>query len=125
MGVGFNVPVEILDDPDRDEDLLREEWPDSWYGPGSGNGGSDTIYRLRDGIERFLITDINNPAASAEAQSSIPVMFDSVTTDARSYNHVPRGANVLYLDGHVEFLKYPSEYPVDEDSAYWVDTWSF
>nr|AUN37043.1 hypothetical protein [uncultured bacterium] len=29
-----------------------------------------TIYRLREGIERFYITDINNPAASAAAQSA-------------------------------------------------------
>ena len=31
-----------------------------------GNGGGTTIYRLREGIERFMITDINNAAASAE-----------------------------------------------------------
>ncbi len=31
---------------------------------GYGNGGGNTIYRLREGIERFLITDINNPSAS-------------------------------------------------------------
>ena len=29
-----------------------------------------TIYRLREGIERFLITDINNSAASSQAQSA-------------------------------------------------------
>jgi len=32
---------------------------------------SFTLYRLREGIERFFITDINNPAASAVAQSDI------------------------------------------------------
>ena len=36
----------------------------------TGNGGGNNIYRLREGIERFLITDINNPAASAN--SSLP-----------------------------------------------------
>jgi len=77
-----------------------------------GNGGGDTIYRLREGIERFLITDINNPAASAKAQSEIFIMYDMLATDARGYNHVPGGSNVLYLDGHVQFLKYPSEAPV-------------
>lgn len=35
--------------------------------PNSGNGTSDTIYRLREGVERFMITDINNPAASNKA----------------------------------------------------------
>lgn len=74
--------------------------------PGLGNGGSTTIYRLREGIERFLITDINNPAASAKAQSTLPIMFDHVAAVIRSFNHVPGGSNVLFMDGHVEFQRY-------------------
>lgn len=79
----------------------------------SGNAGGSTIYRLRDGIERFLITDINNPAASSQAQSSIAVMWDQTQgarKDGRGLpNHVPGGANCLYLDGHVQYVKYPSD----------------
>ncbi|MDY0033468.1 MAG: DUF1559 domain-containing protein, partial [FCB group bacterium] len=30
---------------------------------GYGNAGTNTIYRLREGIERFMITDINNPGS--------------------------------------------------------------
>jgi prepilin-type N-terminal cleavage/methylation domain-containing protein/prepilin-type processing-associated H-X9-DG protein len=74
--------------------------------------GSVTLYRLREGIERFFISDINNPAASAQAQSDIYVYYDAITPRVEWYNHVPGGANVLYMDGHVEFLKYPSESPV-------------
>jgi prepilin-type N-terminal cleavage/methylation domain-containing protein/prepilin-type processing-associated H-X9-DG protein len=70
-----------------------------------------TLYRLREGIERFFITDINNPAASAQAQSEIPVMFDMASSSAGEFNHVPGGENVLYMDGHVEFLKFPSDFP--------------
>ncbi|HOM49062.1 MAG TPA: DUF1559 domain-containing protein [Candidatus Hydrogenedentes bacterium] len=77
---------------------------------GIGNGGagntSDTVYRLREGIERFLITDINNPAASAQAQSTVFVMFDALSTNPADYNHVPGGSNVLYMDGHVAFQRY-------------------
>jgi prepilin-type N-terminal cleavage/methylation domain-containing protein/prepilin-type processing-associated H-X9-DG protein len=73
---------------------------------GLGNGGGDTLYRLREGIERFLITDINNPAASAKAQSEILIMTDQIATDPALFNHVPGGANVLFLDGHVAFLRY-------------------
>ena len=81
-------------------------------------GGNETIYRLREGIERFLITDINNPAASTEAQSTIPIMFDIVSTIAGDFNHIPGGSNVLYLDGHVDFQKFPGEdYPVTRASA--------
>ena len=84
---------------DSDQDL-------SSFGTGLGNGNSDTVYRLREGIERFLITDINNPAASASAQSETWIMGDLVSTDVATFNHIPGGSNVLYMDGHVEFLKY-------------------
>ena len=77
-----------------------------------GNGNTNTIYHLREGIERFLITDINNPGASAEAQSEIFIMYDRVATDASRFSHVPGGANVLYLDGHVEFVRYPGQAPL-------------
>ncbi len=74
--------------------------------PGLGNAGSDTIYRLREGIERFLITDINNPAASAKAQSELYVMGDNIADDGH-FNHVPGGCNILYMDGHVQFERWP------------------
>ena len=82
-------------------------------GGDNGNAYGETIYRLREGIERFLITDINNPAASAQGQSAVFVMFDHVTTFSKRFNHVPGGANVLYLDGHVEFLRYTGSWAVD------------
>ncbi|MBX7259323.1 MAG: DUF1559 domain-containing protein [Candidatus Hydrogenedentes bacterium] len=71
--------------------------------------GSQTAMRLREGIERFLISDINNPAASAEAQSTIQVMFDGLELTPSDFNHIPGGANILYMDGHVSFIKYPGE----------------
>ena len=73
---------------------------------GNGNNGGDTLYRLREGIERFLVTDINNPAGSAKAQSEIFIMWDAVSTFVSAYNHLPGGSNVLYLDGHVAFQRY-------------------
>jgi len=84
---------------------------------GAGNGGGETLYRLREGIERFLITDINNPSASAMAQSELYVMFDVLATKAQLFNHVPGGCNVLYMDGHVEFIRYPGEQPICEGPA--------
>ena len=73
-----------------------------------GSGAGDTLYRLREGIERFLITDINNPAGSAAAQSTIPLMWDRLGTTPRKFFHIPGGSNVVYMDGHVEFSRYPS-----------------
>ncbi len=73
---------------------------------GLGNGGGTTVYRIKDGIERFLITDINNAGSANVASSSVWVMFDQLATNPQAYNHIPGGANVLYMDGHCEFLKY-------------------
>lgn len=86
---------------------------------GFGNGGSNTVYRLREGIERFLITDINNPATAAQAQSSIFIMLDLLGTGGTAvyFNHIPGGCNVLYLDGHVEFIRYPTKQPVNQAVA--------
>ncbi len=93
--------------------------------PPLGNGDTNTIYRLREGIERFLITDINNPAASAMAQSTLFIMLDLLGTDTRSFNHVPGGCNVLFMDGHVQFQKYTptgEEAPVNAGVANIVGT---
>jgi prepilin-type N-terminal cleavage/methylation domain-containing protein/prepilin-type processing-associated H-X9-DG protein len=79
----------------------------------------ETVYRTREGIERFMITDINNPAASAKAQSEIWAMCDWVSTDlGQEFNHAPGGCNVLYLDGHVEFIRYPDKWPVNRTMAW-------
>ena len=89
-------------------------------GAGFGNAGSSTIYRLKEGIERFLITDINNPAGSAQAQSTLPIMWDVISTSTNAsaqFNHLPGGCNVLYLDGHVKFNKYPNEFPATKSFA--------
>lgn len=37
---------------------------------------------------------------------------DMQSTNPATMNHVPGGGNVLYMDGHVEFIKYPGETPV-------------
>ena len=95
-------------------------------GPGylkpRGNGGGRTVYRLREGIERFLITDINNPAATAIAQSELPVMWDYIeggraTAAKGRFAHIPGGVNAVYLDGHVEFVRYPGEFPAAPGNA--------
>lgn len=96
--------------------------------------GPPTAYALREGIERFLITDINNSAASAAAQSQLPVLTDAwgvykktdagvddvLSAGAAVFNHLPGGANILYLDGHAEFLKWQGsggKFPVNSYDA--------
>ena len=106
------LSVKALRAADADVDLTNV--PD---GPGNGNGGGNTVYRFREGIERFIITDINNPAASAAAQSEIFVMWDHVSTNLSFFNHPPGGCNVLFMDGHVEFIRYPGQPPVTQGLA--------
>lgn len=77
---------------------------------GTGSFGLDRLLRLREGVERFGITDINNPGSAAMLQSKIPIMIE------RPDNHAPGGGNVLYMDGHVEFKRYPGEWPMTEES---------
>ncbi|MBI5093639.1 MAG: hypothetical protein HZB26_14495 [Candidatus Hydrogenedentes bacterium] len=86
------------------------------------NGQTVRLYRFREGVERFLVTDINNPAGSAKGQSTIAVMWDTVRTDngapvPNEYNH-PAGANVLFMDGHAEF----SGYSQPAGSKFWMLT---
>jgi prepilin-type processing-associated H-X9-DG protein len=90
----------------------------------TGTAGGDTVRALREGIERFMITDINNPASANAGQSAIPVMWDtfgagSFTDSGEAqvvFNHVPGGSNVLYMDGHVTFIKYPGAFPITNDA---------
>ncbi len=82
-----------------------------------GNSARTTIFRLKEGIERFLITDINNTAASSQAQSEIFVMMDAISIKPTDFSHVPGGCNVLYMDGHVGFVNYPSEAPANRSCA--------
>ncbi len=94
---------------DTDGEASDEDFTVSAALAGTQADGGDTLYRLREGIERFLITDINNPAASSRAQSDIPMMWDHLTPQVKGSSHVPAGMNVLYLDGHVRFEKYRTE----------------
>jgi len=127
MGQGFYVASMWWVAPDDDNPAVwsMKEWEGDWswdeaslytvypgWYPGvkrTGTGGQgSTLYRLREGIERFMITDINNPAGSAMAQSTVPIMYDVFSGregHLSRFNHIPGGANVLFMDGHVEFLK--------------------
>lgn len=89
-----------------------------------GTAGGNSIFRLRHGVERFLITDINGPAGAALfGQSAIPVLWDTFGSSefgdneagTVTFNHLPGGCNVLYMDGHVEFVQYGDKFPISND----------
>ncbi len=122
-----NLPRPVDFDVDFDLEALGA-WKD---GSQTGIGNGKIAFRMREGAERFAITDIYNPAGSAEAQSSIPVMLDCMASNLKGgtkekwgsvvkFNHLPGGSNVLYMDGHVQFLKYSfdGEFPVTGEVAW-------
>ena len=98
----------LRDEIDRLMSLNRVDFMrDDFEVPGGhGTGGSDAFMRLSVGVARRFISDINDPASSAFSDTEIPVMFDTMSRDAvLDPNHfAPFGGNVLFLDGHVEWV---------------------
>jgi prepilin-type N-terminal cleavage/methylation domain-containing protein/prepilin-type processing-associated H-X9-DG protein len=120
----FGGPGGVLFNEDPSDDAVLEDDINlndvGFGGLGYGNGGTDTVHRLREGIERFLITDINNPAGSNASQSELPIMWDTLSANVSGgvgFNHVPGGCNALYMDGHVEFVKLGGEFPATAEHA--------
>lgn len=95
--VALNSSLQKLARADLDEDIETQ---------------SGTLHRPREGIERFLITDINNPAGSAAAQSGIPVFFETVPDGG--FPRRGMGVNVGYMDGHVDFVQPGAGFPATE-----------
>lgn len=101
----WRKPATVTSSTDGWDPVLMQEIP-------------DVLYRMKEGIERFFITDLTNPAASTMAQSELPMMWDifaptagiaggqSAGRGVQVSNHIPGGANCLYMDGHVEFIKW-------------------
>jgi prepilin-type processing-associated H-X9-DG protein len=112
-------PSELGEAIETDPGLVDSDWALA-----APIGGKDVIYRLREGIERFFITDINNAAASTQAQSDIAIMHDGIADEPSHFNHIPGGANVLFLDGHVEFIKWlpnqadTNDFPLNDRGPY-------
>jgi len=104
MGSGKPYGVALLEIAGTDFDVPA----------GIGNGAGDTLYRLKEGNERFMITDVNNPQTSAMAQSTLFAMMDAYGNYGEAiayFNHVPGGCNVMFMDGHVEWVPYVAPAP--------------
>lgn len=77
------------------------------FSPTTGNGKSKRINRLCLGVDRFLVSDLNNVLTDSQnGASSVPVAWDQISVDITEFNHLPSGQNILYLDGHVSFVRY-------------------
>jgi prepilin-type processing-associated H-X9-DG protein len=83
---------------------------------GKGLGKTGIIPRLRLGFADLLGDNVSWPR-----DSRIPVLMDVISTDTSKHNHRPPGANVVFLDGHVEFIRYPGKFPVTPTVAKLMD----
>jgi prepilin-type processing-associated H-X9-DG protein len=45
-------------------------------------------------------------ADDADFAASLPIMWDRFSSADEHFNHLPGGSNVLYLDGHVAFVRF-------------------
>lgn len=110
----LNEFLAVLDDPSVDR--LKNPWSFT-----DDFGEVHQVFRIREGVERFQITDINNPSAADISQTTVAVAFDRIDLNPQGFNHLPGGANVLYMDGHVEWSKYPGPFPTNRAWATLVD----
>ena len=82
----------------------------------SGNVEGEIIVRLGNRGTQFVtwgvnVADVNGTGEMVaierwESGATAPVMWDQISTDLNAFSHIPAGQNVLYLDGHVEFIRY-------------------
>lgn len=77
-----------------------------------GNAGTRRLHRLSSNVDRFLLSDLNSALSDDRSGAgAIPVIWDKISISIPDFNHAPAGQNVLYLDGHVEFLRYDKKSP--------------
>ncbi len=68
------------------------------------------LRRLKRDVEYFFVANRSDPLAAANTRAAIPIMFERVT--ASVFGRDPDSANVLYLDGHVDPVRFGSAFPV-------------
>ena len=120
-GLSYMFGAVLFNEDPADDSLTENDVNLASFGlAGHGNGGGNTVFRLREGIERYLITDVNNPASGASAQSVLPVLWDKISSKPAGgigYNHLPGGCNTLYMDGHVAFVRFGDLFPATPSNA--------
>lgn len=122
MNALFQDAAHILDHANLGAKLFEIADKDLAVPHGYDNNGDDLIYRLKTGNERLMTTDTNNPTIVDRVQSTLFVMMDKIGKrgDILLFNHLPGGANVLFMDGHVDWIPYIAP-PLDHTHAPTMD----
>jgi prepilin-type processing-associated H-X9-DG protein len=98
-----------LDEDSLDTSLFEKPKPSGRTHRLLGNGESLMLFRLRQGVDRFLLGPTSNPVGIEEIEAAIPVMMDATTLAPGTSSHGAEGSNVLFMDGHVEFIRLNQE----------------
>lgn len=61
-------------------------------------------------LQRLRTEDLGFGTDNTEGSAQLPLLIE------RPLAHIPGGSNVLYLDGHVEFIKMNAKWPVTEEA---------
>ena len=74
--------------------------------PKDNRGTFFGVYELGEGVERHFIANNTHATSSFEAQSTIPVLFQTVQA-----SNIERSIHTLYMDGHMAVLPIGSAFP--------------
>ena len=94
----FKSAVESAERPDLESDI---------------DTADRMLRRLKRDVEYFFVENRSDPQAAANTRAAIPIMFE--TMESTVFGSDPDGANVLYLDGHVDYVRFGSQFPVTAD----------
>lgn len=128
-------PVLIKDYTDVLEMPTHRNWPGNAPPPEKSKGTNNTrlVQRLRVGIETYYAETPQTAPARNVTPGSIPVMWDAFGSVGAAFsaeapvnfNHVAGGGNVLYLDGHAEFVRFGVRFPYVNDPGLLVESAQF
>lgn len=107
---------------DRDIDVAAEGFE------GAGNGAKDgdpelgpgkTIFRLGSGVYWKFAPRGADWVYRGWIDERLPLMWDVICSDGgtATSSHSPAGVHCLFMDGHVEFIKYRGRFPCSEALA--------
>jgi prepilin-type processing-associated H-X9-DG protein len=108
----FFEAYDMLSPEDYDKDITVPE--------GRGNEKGPVLHRFSADVDELIIFKRMFMWSGPATSSLIPIMWEKPSTDPKNFTHKPPGkpgGNVLYLDGHVEFVRYGEKFPMTETMA--------
>ena len=83
-----------------------------WVTPGIVDNHSHLGVYPSPGVRAHADGNEATAPKSAQVWAEHSVWPQDPTAGQPSFNHIPGGGNVLYMDGHAAFIKYQAEWPI-------------